>query len=235
MAWNAKTNPLTSDILCSVAMSKLHTVECIVLQTHNVGEADRFCILLTKEYGKLTARARSVRKLKSRLSGCLLPMQHVNLQVRESSAGWQITDASKLSEWNESEIDTFLQMQQGTELLLRLLQEEEALPDIFAATLRFYEACSQQKEHTVLPFTIELLEYLGLLPGIQDAYFRQCNDSQREYLTKSVTGTWDTLPTLQSAEKDQFSVLLAPLLSQLSSSPLKTGGVISDIRASHAL
>lgn len=216
-------------------MGKTLTIETIVLATHDVGEADRFCILFSREKGKLTARARSVRKLKSRLGGCLLPMQHISLQLRESSAGWQVSDASKLSEWNDRDIDVFLPMQQGTELLLAVLHDEEPLPELYQATLHFFAACSSKAVHTVLPFTIELLEVMGLLPGINDAYFRICDETQRDYLRLSVAGNWSALPNLTPEQRKQFSAVLAPLLSQISSSPLKSGGVIGGMRAGPSL
>lgn len=215
-------------------MGKTLTVETVVLATHDVGEADRFCILFTKEKGKITARARSIRKPKSKIGGCILPMQHITLQLRESSAGWQISDAGKLTEWNDREIDVFLPMQQGTELLLSVLHDEEPLPDLFACTLRFFTACSEQRQHTVLPFTIELLEIMGLLPGINDAYFRICTEAQRDFLRASVNGDWYNLPAITADEKSRFSTLLAPLLSQVSSTPLKSGGVIYGMKAGSA-
>lgn len=231
MDGNAQTNSIASDIICSVTMGKTCTVETIVLATHNVGEADRFCILFTKELGKITARARSVRKPTSRMGGSILPLQHLMLQIRESSAGWQISDVSKLSQWNERDIHTFLLMQQGTELLISILHEDEPLPEIFQSTLKFFTACSTQQKHTVLPFTIQLLEFLGLLPGIDDAYFVRCSEIERSYLRKSVSGHWDELPDMSSEQKTTFSTLLAPLLSQISSTPLKSGGVICDMKA----
>lgn len=216
-------------------MGKTCTFETIVLATHNVGEADRFCILFTKEQGKITARARGVRKPKSRMGGSLLPLQHLSLQVRESSAGWMISDVQKISQWNEADIETFLRMQQGAEMLLTILQEEDPLPELFVATLRFFTACTENKPYSVLPFTVELLELLGLLPGINDEYFRICSEAQRDFLRVSITGKWELLPTLSSEEKRQFSSLLAPLLSQISSSPLKSGGVICDIEAARVV
>lgn len=215
-------------------MGKTLNVETIVLATHNVGEADRFCILFTKEKGRLMARARGVRKPKSRMGGCILPMQHINLQLRESSAGWQIGDAGQISQWNDRDVEVFLPMQQGTEMLLSVLHDEEPLPNLFSTVLRFFKACSDKQKYAVLAFTIELLEIMGLLPGINDAYFRICSENQRDFLRASFNGDWRGLPTLSVEEKNQFSALLAPLLSQISSSPLKSGGVIYDMLAESA-
>ena len=82
-------------------MPKSQELEAIVLQTHNVGEADRFCILLTKERGKIPVRARGVRKPKSRMGGSLLALQRIQVTVHEGSAGFMVTAASS-SVWQRS-------------------------------------------------------------------------------------------------------------------------------------
>ena len=59
-------------------MAHSESVEAVVLKTYDVGEADRFCIVLTKERGRIAARARGVRKLTSKMGGSLLPLHHVH-------------------------------------------------------------------------------------------------------------------------------------------------------------
>ncbi len=212
-------------------MGKQITIETFVLATHNVGEADRFCILFTREKGKVTARARGVRKLKSTMGGSLLPHQHLTVVLRESSAGWMVSDTQKLSEWNDRDIDVFMPMQQGTELLISLLCEDEPLPELFTAVQEFFQACTNKKPHAVLAFTIQLLHILGVLPDVTHAYFVPCTQAQKTFLTHSVKGVWGDLPPVSEREKQHFSTLLAPLLSQVSSRPLKSGAVICDMKA----
>ncbi|MBU1911666.1 recombination protein O N-terminal domain-containing protein, partial [Patescibacteria group bacterium] len=48
-------------------MPHSQTYNSIILKAYDVGEADRFLILFTREKGRMTARARAVRKLKSKL------------------------------------------------------------------------------------------------------------------------------------------------------------------------
>ena len=207
-------------------------LEAIVLATHNVGEADRFCILFTRERGKLTARARSVRKPGSKLGGHLLPLQHLKLQVREGSAGYVVSDAEKYSLWEKSDITAFLHASQGMELLLTTLHDDEPMPELFDTTLEFLTICTKRSEHTVLPFTIRLLHLLGLLPDADETFFRSTAASQKEYLRKASGGAWDNLPELSAPERSQFSKLCAELLSGISSKPLKSGAVLNAVNLS---
>jgi recombinational DNA repair protein (RecF pathway) len=66
-------------------MSHAQTFEAIVLKTYDVGEADRLCILFTRERGRVMARASGARRLKSRLGASLLPFHHLQAyQLRQA-------------------------------------------------------------------------------------------------------------------------------------------------------
>lgn len=51
----------------------------IILRRMNLGEADRIVTILTREYGKVRAVAKGVRRIKSRLGGHLEPFGRVEL------------------------------------------------------------------------------------------------------------------------------------------------------------
>lgn len=204
-------------------MSRSHVLDAIILQTHDVGEADRFCILFTKERGKLAVRARGVRKPGSRLGGTLLPLQRVTAHVREGSAGYLITDATLLSTAQRHTMRSFLQAQQGIELLLLSLHDDEPLPELFDATRFFLERCHTHEGHAVLPYTLRMLHLLGLLPEGDDIRFSRCTPSQSLYARCSMHGEWSVLPELSLAEKAFFSGLCAELLSEALSRAPKAG------------
>ena len=211
-------------------MGNTVTLEAIILNTYDVGEADRYCILFTKERGKIAARARSVRKLSSKMGGSLLPLQHVQLLLREGSAGFMISDVQRVSHLEFADISAFLSAQQGMELLLNTLQDDEPMMDIFTLTLKFLEHCCEDAKQYVLPFTIQLLEMLGLLPETHNVYFQHCSVIQKGYLREVVLGNWKELPELSASERTLFSGLCANLLSTISARPLKAGSVVNDVK-----
>ena len=49
----------------------LRRADAIVLRSHRVGEADKLVVFFSREYGKLTGRARAARRPKSRFGGAL--------------------------------------------------------------------------------------------------------------------------------------------------------------------
>lgn len=57
----------------------VYKAEAIVLRQQTIGEADRVVTLLTREYGKLRAVARGIRRPTSRLGGRVEPFTHARL------------------------------------------------------------------------------------------------------------------------------------------------------------
>lgn len=69
-----------------------YLTEAIVLDRELSGETNARIFLYTKELGRITARARSVSHITSRLSSYLQPLRHVRARLIEKN-GIQIVDA----------------------------------------------------------------------------------------------------------------------------------------------
>lgn len=174
-------------------MSHSRTHETIILQTYDIGEADRFCILLTKERGRLAARARGVRKLTSRMGGSLLQLSRTRIELHEGKGGLLITGAYNQCATKPNSIEMFVQAQKGIELLMQLLEDDDALPEIFDLTEEFLDTCTKGTTNIILPFTVRLLFLLGLLPRIQN---RNTPEEEMEliqkYLQVCTTKEWQS-------------------------------------------
>jgi DNA repair protein RecO (recombination protein O) len=57
----------------------LHTTEAFVLRTYSLAEADKICVFLTKDSGKVRGVAHGARKMKSRFGSALEPFTEVAL------------------------------------------------------------------------------------------------------------------------------------------------------------
>jgi DNA repair protein RecO (recombination protein O) len=58
----------------------IRTAEAIVLRHYPLAEADRIIVFLTREYGKIRAVAKGIKKTKSKMSGTLEPLNHIRLE-----------------------------------------------------------------------------------------------------------------------------------------------------------
>ncbi len=72
-----------------------HYTTAIVLATEPRGEIDAAVTLYTKDFGKLTAKAKSIRKITSKLAGHLVPGNVVRVRLIEhgDGNGFQVLDA----------------------------------------------------------------------------------------------------------------------------------------------
>jgi len=142
------------------------TCQALVLRTYDTGEADRFCILLTRERGRLAVRASGARRLGSRLGGYLLPFSHLQLGLKEGNSGCYVSSAVP----TDPRIPSLARpavlacAQEGIEVLLSLVSHEEPDPALFDATLRFLVTCGSSASAVALPYIIRLLDILGFLP-----------------------------------------------------------------------
>lgn len=61
----------------------LYRDDAIVLRAQKLGEADRIITLLTREYGKVRAVAKGVRRTSSKFGARLEPFMHIDVQLNE--------------------------------------------------------------------------------------------------------------------------------------------------------
>lgn len=171
-------------------MSVRQTLDAVVLRTIDVGEADRFCILFTRERGKIAARARAVRKTSSRMGGSLLPMQRLLVDISEHGSGLLITGVSQ-AEYQPVDRTTysaFLTHARGIDLLLALIEDDEPLLSVFELVCCFL-CCSPDALPGLLPaFQARLLHLLGLMPAFhEDARIRSFSTMMQAFLEAAVS------------------------------------------------
>ncbi len=217
-------------------MPKSWTDQAIVLRTYNVGETDRFCLLLTEQHGRIAARANGVRRLLSRRGSGLLPLHHVNVVCETHSFGFSIASAHAVHThapvWQHPH--AFSCAQQGIELLLHLTEEGLPIPQVFHLTCEFIAACSLSSSAALPPvFTLKLLTMLGLCPSLMHSctdhrllksfesvvFSRQhgglvciADDPAGLRLSPAVVDFFKTVDTLPLAE---LSMAATPLLPEL--------------------
>jgi hypothetical protein len=211
-------------------MSHSQKITAVVLKTYNVGEADRYCVLFSLEKGRLAARASGVRKIGSRMGGSLLPFCRVRAEIKESAAGWILAGVESAAEGpGGSDLAAFSASAQGIELLLRLTQDDEPLPDVYASLLLFLRACGDGLPHVSLVFSIRLLHLLGFLPGEEEMEdFFQLDATEREFLHAAREGIY--VRGIILADVSRVEALRDRFLRDQLTSPLKAPGVAARMR-----
>ena len=212
-------------------MSRREQLQAIVLRSFDVGDADRFCICLTREHGRIAARAKGVRKMGSHMGGCLLPFHRVMLDITESSAGFIVTGAQLARGFPPTaDIRSFAAAHEATELVIALLQEEDPLPEVFDALETFLAEHLDAPEAAYQAFTFHLLFLLGFLPDSDVlGSFGTCGIEEQTFIAAAIQGECAevSLPTLK-----QVRVIATTLLSEHLLSPLKATPVAAELNIS---
>lgn len=153
-------------------MPRTLTDEAIVLKSHNVGETDRFVVLLTRAHGRMTARVTGARKLQSRRGRGLLPLHRISVTWELHSFGNVVTAAECLDAHHGAWKDphAFSCSGQGIELLLKLTEDGHPMPEVFQITADFLAACFGPHSPAVAAlYALKLLNILGYLPSAATA------------------------------------------------------------------
>ena len=202
-------------------MAVSRTYEAIILASYDVGEADRFLILLTRERGRIAARAAGVRRPLSRLSG-LLPLTRTSLDLREHGGSFLVTSVHSRSHRRTAEcMDDFLTGMQASDLLLSLLHDEEPAPAIFDALSAFLEQRKREPHH-VTSFAFRLLFLLGVLSlETSSEPLASLAEEERRFVEESARGQLQkTSPPLK-----KLLPILRKLLEEHALRPLKSTDV----------
>lgn len=209
------------------------TLDCLVLRTHDVGEADRLCIMLTKERGRLAMRARAVRKLGSRMGALLLPGRRLIVDMREDGSYATVVAARLNGDVVDlSHPSTFAVAQQGIELLLLLTEDGDPLPDVFDALFQFLHACGAGASRALLPFQLRVMHVLGLLPShALDRRFAALEESDRSAVR--LCGTTGDFSVLCAGVEDTEGLrrFVADLLDSHAGRTLKSDAVFAALAA----
>ncbi len=132
-------------------MHHIYHTEGIILGSRNYGESGKYYYLFTRDLGMITAAARGVRKMPSKLRYILSDFSYIKTDLVRGKDFWRITSASKTNTLEKiSKHPETLRIFAGISRLLRkLLAGEEPNTELFDDLLKGLEAlekCSDDGE-----------------------------------------------------------------------------------------
>ena len=147
--------------------------QAVILGTTNVFDADRFYLLFTREFGKVRARARGVRRPSSRLGGHLLSFFPTELQLVANGEFYLIVQAhmGAGNAYPEDAISYQRYAEQMAEALDKLVLDHEPHVAVYDALVYTLERLreSTHPELLVAEFMIKSLASLGYSPELEQS------------------------------------------------------------------
>ena len=162
----------------------MYGVEAFVLASSDVGEYDRIYSLLTREFGKVRAVARSVRKPKAKLAGHLDIPNRTWIELVPASKGWQVTQALEQESFpgvrqNRPALALLLANAQFMDAFLHEMRDQKLFGLWERFLLRLTDAPEGDGaivEFVAAQFKISALSLFGFLPDLT-----VCSGCEREF------------------------------------------------------
>lgn len=147
----------------------IYKAEAVVLRSRVYGEADRILSLFTKEWGKISAIAKGVRKPTSRLRGAVQLFSHTHLVLYKGKTLDTITQGEAAEDFSflQNDLERLAAASYCAELVDRLTLENQPLPKLFWLLLRALRALGWGDPALVARvFEAQLLVILGYRPQL---------------------------------------------------------------------
>lgn len=149
----------------------LHKTEAFVLRTYALQEADKICVFLTKDQGKVRGVAHGARKLRSRFGSALEPFTEVTLGYFQKE-GRELVSVSTCDilrshfERGARDVGTASAFSYMAELLTEFLPEHEPNELLYRLVLATLEAIEDQVELSQILryFEAWVLKLVGFFP-----------------------------------------------------------------------
>ena len=147
--------------------------KALVLDTENIGELDKLIYLYTEELGKVVAKAKSIRKITSKLAGHLQPLNFVRVRLVEKN-GFQVVDALT---FNRVEISN--QTLAALQFIKEMTPELQPDKKLWLTIKKSFEDFKNNKKFSYKP----LLEVLGFAQDFARCHV--CGNKSVIYFSKT--------------------------------------------------
>jgi DNA repair protein RecO (recombination protein O) len=141
----------------------------IILRRTNIGEADRILTIYTKEFGKIKAIAKGVRKINSRLAGNLEPYSMGEFMFHEGKTFETVIEAANIENnfCLSKDCKNFATAHYFGELIDKLTEENEKQPELFEIFRAAVSRLTGEESNVLVPFfEIKILDRLGFRPQV---------------------------------------------------------------------
>ena len=129
-----------------------------MLSEKAIGEADRIYTVLTRDLGKLEARAIGVRKSTSKLRGSIEPFSLSAVSFVKGKNYWRLTSAEPIQR-----IPALLGIARPFSLIEKLIQGEEPHPELFDVIEQFALSPQPNDQMFEIRLVSQILFHLGYL------------------------------------------------------------------------
>jgi len=149
-------------------MTRHEKIEGIVIRRQNIGEADRLLTVFTKELGKITIKAKGVRKITSKRSSHIELLNRVSLNLVGGHVMYVLAEAQCIEsyEYIKEDLHKIGYAYHICELVNGLLPEGQEIPEMYGLMRYCFGTAFKEEDlsQMVHRFEMKLLTSLGFWP-----------------------------------------------------------------------
>jgi DNA repair protein RecO (recombination protein O) len=126
---------------------KIHHTEGFVISGSNYGEANRYLLIFTRDFGLIRASAQSLRKATSKLRFSLQDFSYSKVDLVRGQEFWRVTNARKISGFEDfhQNLEAIKMLANIFRLIKRLCHGEEENPELFEYLKEIYGFLEKEK------------------------------------------------------------------------------------------
>lgn len=145
----------------------VYKTEALIIRIVPQSEANRDIVVFTKEFGKITVRARSARKIESTMRMHITRYNYVVIDMVRGKNSWILTGIHQVERRDVFKTGSFLHGWYRTITLAEhLIRGEEAHPDLFDFFITLYHLAGNEYGAGIELFgVIHVLDMLGYWHG----------------------------------------------------------------------
>lgn len=157
---------------------KTYNIEAFVLKNNNYSDSDKLFTLFTKDYGKIIASAKGIRKISSKRRGSLDTLNLISAKITENTQGYKSINEVKLINSHKNTKKTLKRTYAGyyiSELITRNFEENQSSQEmykLYSKTLTMLGNGNVPYQIPVLYFELHFLRNLGY--GINFTHCSKC-------------------------------------------------------------
>lgn len=160
-------------------MNRLFQTEGIVIRNIKLNEADKIVIIFSRNYGKIRAIAKGIRKTRSQFGSSLENLTRVKLLVYKGKNLYTISQTEIVKSFflNSKDLNRYALAIQCAEIIDRITEEEDPNEQIYNIFTDMLEFLNDEKNITLLTeaFKWKLTNILGFQPELKKCI--NCNQS----------------------------------------------------------
>lgn len=156
----------------------IHEAEAIVLRQYSLSDSDRIVVFITREYGKIRATAKGIKKPLNRLGACFEPLNHIRMEYysREGRDLAQIRQGELIHSYlgKNPTLEKICVYSYFAELANEIVQDNQSNQALFRLVLSSLDAGENlaSLETLVRYYEIWCLKLSGMFPNY--AYCSNC-------------------------------------------------------------